>query len=53
MDEPRPRQRDLPWQQRVFDSVWILALAAMAYFFLSYVVWGLINLWQTPPAAGG
>jgi hypothetical protein len=53
MDEPRTPQasgRDVPWPQRAFNSVWILALAAMLYFFLSYALWGLINLWQTPPA---
>ena len=42
---------DIPWQQRLFDSIWLLALAAMLYFFLSYVVWGLIDLARVP--AGG
>jgi len=44
MDAPRARQDDVPWPQRVFDSIWMLALAAVVFFFLSYVVWGLIDL---------
>lgn len=38
------RRDEVPWQQRVMDSVWMLALAAVIFFFLSYVVWGLIDL---------
>jgi len=42
---------DIPWQQRLFDNIWLLALAAMLYFFLSYALWGLIDLARVP--AGG
>lgn len=48
MDEPRSPTRDIPWQQRLFDNIWLLAAAAMAYFLLSYVVWGLIDLARVP-----
>jgi len=41
---PGPADGEVPWPQRVFDSVWMLALAAVVFFFLSYVVWGLIDL---------
>jgi len=51
MDEAQSGSRDAPWGQRLFNSIWILALLAMLYFFLSYVLWGLIDLWRTPPAA--
>jgi uncharacterized BrkB/YihY/UPF0761 family membrane protein len=51
MDEPRYPKHDIPWQQRLFDSIWLLALLALLYFFLSYAVWGLIDLARTP--AGG
>lgn len=44
MDEPQSPKQDVPWPQRVFNSIWILAAVAMLYFFLSYVVWGLIDL---------
>lgn len=42
---------DVPWQQRLFDNIWLLAIAAMLYFFLSYALWGLIDLARVP--AGG
>ncbi len=42
---------DVPWQQRLFDNIWLLAAAAMLYFFLSYALWGLIDLARVP--AGG
>lgn len=42
---------DVPWQQRLFDNIWLLALAALLYFFVSYALWGLIDLARVP--AGG
>lgn len=46
-----PSDGDIPWQQRLFDNIWLLAIAAMLYFFLSYALWGLIDLARVP--AGG
>lgn len=43
---------DVPWQQRLFDNIWLLAIAAMLYFFLSYALWGLIDLARVPAAGG-
>lgn len=40
---------DEPWQQRLLDSEWLLAVAAIIFFALSYVVWGLIDIFGTPP----
>lgn len=37
-----------PWPQRVYDRIWLLALSAMAFFFLSYVAWGLTDLLTLP-----
>ncbi len=34
----------IPWGQRMFDRIWLLAGAALVYFTLSYIVWGLIDL---------
>lgn len=34
----------LPWPQQLLDSIWLLAGAALLFFTLSYVVWGLIDL---------
>ena len=35
---------DVPWQQELLDSIWLLAMAAILFFTLSYVVWGVIGL---------
>jgi len=35
---------DVPWLQRLFDSIWVLALAAILYWVLSYVVWGIVDI---------
>lgn len=40
--EPRP------WQQQLYDSIWLLAGAAIVFFVLSYVVWGLVDLLTIP-----
>ena len=37
-----------PWQQELFDSIWLLAGAAILFWALSYVVWGLIDLLTIP-----
>jgi hypothetical protein len=39
---------DAPWPQRLLDSVWLLALAAILYFVLSYVVWGIVDIVTIP-----
>lgn len=37
-----------PWPQQLFDSEWLLALAAILFFTLSYVVLGLVDLLSIP-----
>ncbi|WP_256301412.1 hypothetical protein [Haloarchaeobius salinus] len=37
-----------PWPQRLLDSIWLLALAAIVYWVLSYIVWGLIDIFTVP-----
>lgn len=37
-----------PWQQQLLDSEWLLALAAILFFTLSYIVLGLIDLLSVP-----
>lgn len=34
----------VPWPQQLYDSIWLLAGAALLFFTLSYIVWGLIDL---------
>jgi hypothetical protein len=38
-----------PWPQQLLESPWLLAGAALLYFTLSYIVWGLIDLMSVKP----
>ena len=40
---------DVPTLQRVYDSIWLLALAALVFFALSYVAWGMVDIFAAPP----
>lgn len=42
---------DPPLMQRVYDRIWILAAAALLFWFLAYIGWGLLDLVSVP--AGG
>lgn len=37
-----------PLLQRAYDRVWLLALIAIAFWAVSYVVWGLLDLLAVP-----
>ncbi|MFB6210759.1 MAG: hypothetical protein ABEI76_04400 [Halobacteriales archaeon] len=39
---------EVPWPQQLLDSEWLLALAAILFFTLSYVVLGLVDLLSVP-----
>lgn len=39
---------DAPWPQQLLDSVWLLAGAALLFWALSYIVWGMIDLLTVP-----
>jgi|GEM_PF-1501070 len=41
-DEVEPAEE--PWPQQLLESPWLLAGAALLFFTLSYVVWGLIDV---------
>lgn len=43
-----PRSDDVPTLQRLYDNVWLLALAALLFFSLSYVGWGIIDIVSVP-----
>lgn len=34
--------------QRVYNRIWLLAVAALLFFFLVYVGWGLLDLLTLP-----
>jgi len=38
----------VPWPQQLLDSEWLLALAAVLFFTLSYIVLGLVDLVSVP-----
>ncbi|MFC4407788.1 hypothetical protein [Haloarchaeobius iranensis] len=46
--DPDSTAKDVPWPQRLLDSIWLLALAAIVYWVLSYIVWGLIDIFSVP-----
>lgn len=37
-----------PWPQRLLDNIWLLAGAALVFWALSYIVWGVIDLMAVP-----
>ncbi|MDX1568112.1 MAG: hypothetical protein R3223_09955 [Longimicrobiales bacterium] len=38
----------IPWQQRLYQNIWLWAVAAILFWFLSYVVWGWVDLALLP-----
>lgn len=38
-----------PLLKRLYDRIWLLALAALLFWTLTYVVWGLIDVFSVPP----
>jgi len=39
---------DVPWIQKLYDRIWLIGLAALLFFFLAYVVWGVIDIIMVP-----
>lgn len=37
-----------PLLQRVYDRIWLLAGAALLFWALTYVVWGLLDIFSVP-----
>lgn len=42
-DEP------IPFMQRLYNRIWLLAAMALVFFALSYVMWGLVDIYSVPP----
>lgn len=38
-----------PLPQRLYDRIWLLALLALLFWTLSYLVWGLADIFSVPP----
>lgn len=41
-------QDEEPLLQRVYDRIWLLAGAALLFWALTYVVWGLLDIFSVP-----
>lgn len=41
-------QHEAPLLQRLYDRIWLLALLALVFWTLSYVVWGLADVFSVP-----
>ena len=39
---------EIPYMQQLYNKVWLLAAMALIFFALSYVVWGLIDIYSVP-----
>ncbi|WP_195892481.1 hypothetical protein [Halopiger goleimassiliensis] len=42
------RGDEIPFMQRLYDRIWLLAAASLLFFAVSYVGWGLIDLLTLP-----
>ncbi len=40
---------ELPVMQRLFDNIWLLAVLALAFFIVTYLIWGLVDIFSIPP----
>lgn len=38
----------IPWQQRLYQKVWLWAVAAILFWLVSYVIWGWVDLLILP-----
>ena len=48
MTTQRSAEEEIPFMQRLYNNVWLLALTALLFFALSYVAWGLIDIYTVP-----
>ena len=39
---------DVPVMQQLYNRIWLLALAGLLFFFVTYVGWGLIDILSVP-----
>jgi hypothetical protein len=37
-----------PLMQRFYDRIWLLAALAVVFWFVTYVVWGLADIFSVP-----
>ena len=39
---------EIPVMQRLYNRVWLLAIAGILFFFVTYLGWGLIDIMSVP-----
>ncbi len=39
---------DIPVMQRLYNRIWLLAVAGILFFFITYVGWGLVDILSVP-----
>lgn len=39
---------DIPMMQRLYNRIWLLAAAAMIFFIVIYLGWGLMDILSVP-----
>ncbi len=39
---------EIPVMQRLYNRVWLLAIAGILFFFVTYLGWGLIDILSVP-----
>jgi hypothetical protein len=44
-----PSSEEIPVMQRLYNRIWLLAAAAMLFFLVVYVGWGLLDILSVPP----
>lgn len=40
---------DPPLMQRLYDRIWLLAIASLLFFYVTYLLWGVSD-WAAVPA---
>lgn len=39
---------DIPMMQRIYNRIWLIFIAALVFFFIVYLGWGLMDLLSLP-----
>lgn len=39
---------DIPIMQQLYNRIWLLAIAGIVFFFVTYLGWGLIDMLTLP-----
>lgn len=48
MSAEQTEHGDVPLMQQLYNRIWLLAIAAMVFFIVVYVGWGLIDIISVP-----